>query len=98
MILVLKSIRPDALPGNLFILRQNMFNGGMLAIELPKETIDMLFKEFAGKDASLSVDVEAETFEIDAVGKKEKVSFKLAGFDKALVKSEGWVGYADRNY
>lgn len=80
------------------IFRQNMFNGGLLAIELPKEIIDKLFKEFSGKDASLSVDVESETFEIEAAGKKEKVSFKLAGFDKALVKSEGWVGYADKHY
>ena len=81
------------------IFRQNMFNCGLLAIELPKETIDRLFKEYAGKDVTLSVDVGAGQFEIEAVGgKKETVSFQLGGFDKALVESEGWVGYADKHY
>ncbi len=80
------------------IFRQNMFNSGLLAIELPKETIDRLFKEYAGKEASVNVDIENESFEIEGSGKREKIIFKLAGFDKALVKSEGWVGYADKNY
>jgi 3-isopropylmalate/(R)-2-methylmalate dehydratase small subunit len=80
------------------IFRQNMFNCGMLAIELPKEMIDTLFKKYSGKDAILSVSIQSPGIDITCEGKTETISFTLGGFDKALVESNGWVGYADSKY
>lgn len=80
------------------IFRQNMFNCGMMAIELPKEKIDYLFSTYTGKDAEIAINVDAENFTISASGKSDTIDFKLNGFDKALVKSGGWVGFADKKY
>ncbi len=80
------------------IFRQNMFNCGMAAIELPKEKIDALFA-FAGfADSSMAVDVEAQTLTIKGGGKEETFSFDISPFDKALVLAGGWVDYADQKY
>jgi 3-isopropylmalate/(R)-2-methylmalate dehydratase small subunit len=80
------------------IFRQNMFNCGMMAIELDAKTIDRLFKEYSQKEVSLKINIETETIGISADGKKEDVKFTLGGFDKALVVADGWVGYADKKY
>ena len=37
------------------IFKQNMFNCGMMAVELPKDAIDRLFTEFAGRKGSVSL-------------------------------------------
>ncbi len=80
------------------IFRQNMYNCGMFAIELPKEKIDYLFANYAGKETSLSIDVDADKIIVSADGKSEEIDFAVGGFDKTLVKEGGWVGYADNNY
>lgn len=80
------------------IFRQNMYNCGMLAIELPKDQIDSIFANFGGKDTSITVDVENDKIIITAGDKTETIDFKVGGFDKTLVKEGGWVGYADKNY
>ena len=51
------------------IFRQNMYNCGMFAIELPKATIDGLFVDYAGKEVSMAIDVEADQITINADGK-----------------------------
>ena len=51
------------------IFRQNMYNCGLLAIELPKETIDRLFATYKGKDTTLSADVENAKLTFTAGGK-----------------------------
>jgi len=80
------------------IFRQNMYNCGMFAIELEKEQIDSLFKNYEGKDATVSIDVDNDKIIMTADGKTEEIDFKVGGFDKTLVKEGGWVGYADKNY
>ncbi len=40
------------------IFRQNMFNCGMMAVELPAETIDRIFKVFSAEDTSVETDME----------------------------------------
>jgi 3-isopropylmalate/(R)-2-methylmalate dehydratase small subunit len=80
------------------IFRQNMYNCGMMALELSKDTIDHLFTEYAGKKCTIDIDVESEKLDIQCDGKSEKISFKLDSFDKALVKAGGWVEYADLKY
>ncbi len=80
------------------IFRQNMYNCGMFAIELPKETIDAFFTDYAGKDVAMAMDIDGDQIIIDAEGKTETIDFKVGEFDKTLVKEGGWVGYADKNY
>ena len=80
------------------IFRQNMYNCGMFAIELPKETIDNLFNNYAGKDTSIEIDVDNDKIIVTSSEKSEVIDFKVGGFDKTLVKEGGWVGYADKNY
>ena len=80
------------------IFRQNMFNCGLMAISLPEETIDEIFKTFAGTGAECTTDMEKFTFTITN-GKTTKVyPFKVGDFDLELVKAGGWVDYADSKY
>lgn len=80
------------------IFRQNMFNCGMTAIELPKEKIDALFGYAEFADTSITVDVAEETLTVKGGGKEESFSYSISPFDKALVLAGGWVDYADQRY
>jgi 3-isopropylmalate/(R)-2-methylmalate dehydratase small subunit len=80
------------------IFRQNMYNCGMLAIELPKEKIDYLFQNYMGKDTSIEIDILNDKIKIASKEKAEEIEFKIGDFDKTLVKEGGWVGYADKKY
>lgn len=80
------------------IFRQNMYNCGMFAIELPKEKIEYIFENYAGKDTSIEIDVDNDKIIVTSPEKSETIDFKVGGFDKTLVKEGGWVGYADKNY
>ncbi len=81
------------------IFRQNMFNCGMIAAELPKETMDSLFATYSGSEASVEADVTAGTLSFSAPGKEAMVvPFVLGGFDRALVEAGGWVEFAAQRY
>ncbi|NTW72355.1 MAG: 3-isopropylmalate dehydratase small subunit [Eubacteriaceae bacterium] len=80
------------------IFRQNMYNCGMFAIELPKEKIDYLFDNYAGKDTTIEVDGDNNKIIVTTSDKSEAIDFSVGEFDKTLVKEGGWVGYADKNY
>jgi 3-isopropylmalate/(R)-2-methylmalate dehydratase small subunit len=77
------------------IFRQNMFNCGMLAIELTREEIDLMFA--LGDEVTISVDLDKNR--LTAWGKEEiHFDFTLNSFDRDLVISGGWLAYADKNY
>ncbi|MBU0485761.1 MAG: 3-isopropylmalate dehydratase small subunit [Proteobacteria bacterium] len=77
------------------IFRQNMFNCGMLAIELPGSDIDTIIS--LGNKVEIAVDLEKGT--VVARGAKEvSFAFQLNPFDLELVKAGGWLAYADKNY
>ena len=80
------------------IFRQNMYNCGMMAIEMPVDAINNLFKKYSGKETSLKVDIDKSFIEVESGGQKESVDFKIGDFDRTLVKAGGWVEYADKNY
>lgn len=80
------------------IFRQNMFNCGMMAVELDKELIDKIFTLFAGKETSLQTDMENMTFTLSTDGLSEVIPFSISEYDLSLVKAGGWVDYADQNY
>ena len=80
------------------IFRQNMFNCGMAAIELPKEDLDLIFTHAEDADAAMTLDIEAQTLTVSGGGKQKTFSFEISPFDKALVLAGGWVDYADSKY
>ena len=79
------------------IFRQNMFNCGILAVELPRAELDKLFA--LKGPVTIAVDVTAERLTAAGPG-GESVScaFRLNPFDKRLVEAGGWLAYADARY
>ncbi|MBF0203754.1 MAG: 3-isopropylmalate dehydratase small subunit [Desulfamplus sp.] len=91
------------------IFRQNMFNCGMMAVELEKDVIDRIFSLFAGKTTFVETNMEKMTFTFSTDGMadgtndssdglREIIPFTVSEYDLALVKAGGWVNYADQNY
>jgi 3-isopropylmalate/(R)-2-methylmalate dehydratase small subunit len=80
------------------IFRQNMFNCGMLAVELPPATIDLLFSRFAGKPTDVETDFENGRLIFRTDGDEEIIPFAVSEFDRQLVSAGGWVDFADSHY
>ena len=80
------------------IFRQNMFNGGMLAIELPKADIDRLFALEKEGEVEVAVDLANQSLTAKAGRREEAFRFEISPFDKALVEAGGWVEFADARY
>ena len=80
------------------IFRQNMFNCGMLAIELPAETIDRIFDEFSEFDTSIYADLGKSVLSVQGGGRETEIAFTISEFDRSLVAAGGWVEYADSHY
>jgi len=80
------------------IFRQNMYNCGMFAIELPKEKIDYLFDNYKDKETTIEIDVDRDKIIVSSADQTEEIDFTVGEFDKALIKEGGWVGYADKKY
>ena len=79
------------------IFRQNMFNCGMLAVEMPEEVIEKMFRHRGGH-AKVSVDFENNSLTIESAKGKATFRYPISEFDKALVKAGGWVEFADSKY
>ena len=80
------------------IFRQNMYNNGMLAVELPAETIDKLFKLSKKGDVEIEADISAGQFIIKSGDEEERIMFSVNSFDKALVEAGGWLQFAEKKY
>jgi len=81
------------------IFRQNMFNCGIMALELTKSDIEELFK--IKGEVEISVDLKNEKITAKSNAKKQKAvqyNFKLNPFDKKLIQDGGWLAYAVKNY
>ena len=81
------------------IFRQNMFNCGILAIELQKPEIDALF----ALPAPVRIEVDLKAMRLTATSAQEGASalscdFVLNDFDRDLVGAGGWLAYADQRY
>ena len=79
------------------IFRQNMFNCGMLAIELSEKAIGELFAH-RGADALISIDFDNDKLTMTSSRSSKTFDYQIAEFDKALVKAGGWVEFADLKY
>jgi 3-isopropylmalate/(R)-2-methylmalate dehydratase small subunit len=81
------------------IFRQNMFNCGMLAIELPAHDIDSLFGFADRANVMCDVDLHDKALVFSwGKGKSSAFHFSLNEFDEALVKAGGWLEFADAKY
>lgn len=80
------------------IFRQNMFNCGMMAVELPEATIDDIFKTFGGKVTQLDTDLNGSVFTLTSKDRTETIPFSISEYDRSLVEVGGWVEYADAHY
>ncbi len=81
------------------IFRQNMFNCGILAIELLPAQIDEIFAMIGDLVLSVKLQEGKLTAMSSDSSQEEKVfSFSLNGFDRELVAAGGWLNYADAKY
>ncbi|HEB70723.1 MAG TPA: 3-isopropylmalate dehydratase small subunit [Desulfobulbus sp.] len=79
------------------IFRQNMFNCGILAVEVSTEDLDRLFT--LTPEVQVDVDLQNETLTATGGdGTTVVCRFTLNPFDRELVGAGGWLTYADRNY
>lgn len=81
------------------IFRQNMFNCGMLALELSPQVVDRLFSRYGKEGATIAVDIQSFLLTVTSTGSPaETIPFKLSPFEAALIQTGGWVEYADAKY
>lgn len=83
------------------IFRQNMYNCGLLAIDMDKKSIEDMFHTFADKETECKIvfnDDGTAKVKLIAGSLSKSYPFRLEDFEKALVENEGWVGYADSKY
>ena len=83
------------------IFRQNMYNCGLLALEMPKREIDDMFRTFADKECECKIEPKDDgTWKVKLIAGSLSKSypFKLEGFEKALIENEVWIGYAESKY
>lgn len=80
------------------IFRQNMFNCGMLAIELPKSDIDQIIALESEGDIEVSIDINKQKLSAVVGSKSLDFNFEISPFDSALVEAGGWVEFADARY
>jgi len=80
------------------IFRQNMYNCGMLAIELPENNIEEIFSTFSVSGCSVKTDLANQTISFYSDKTEKEYKFNISSFNKDLVKAGGWVEYADSRY
>jgi 3-isopropylmalate/(R)-2-methylmalate dehydratase small subunit len=80
------------------IFRQNMFNCGMPAIELPEEEINAIFNTFSKEPARMTINIQKHEITLQSKHQTRTTGFRISEFDRALIQTGGWVEYADRHY
>ena len=80
------------------IFRQNMFNCGLLAVELPAAVIARIFRDHAAGDCVAEAHLDRGVIAIRSAAGTEEVPISLSEFDRALVEAGGWLDYADSRY
>ncbi|MDP3481504.1 MAG: 3-isopropylmalate dehydratase small subunit [Desulfoprunum sp.] len=81
------------------IFRQNMFNCGILAIELKKENLDTLF----AMQGSIQIKIDLQNSTMTAISdnpaqKDASCSYQMNALDRDLVAAGGWLAFADQRY
>lgn len=79
------------------IFRQNMFNCGLLAIEMSKEDIQKIF-DLRARDTTVEVNLKKRELYVKNDSTHIALPFTLSEFDAELVEAGGWVEFADKKY
>jgi 3-isopropylmalate/(R)-2-methylmalate dehydratase small subunit len=81
------------------IFRQNMFNCGILALELPESDINNLMNMKGNVTVQVNIEKgEMQANSDDSSQESISCSFELNSFDKDLVAAGGWLSFADQRY
>ncbi len=81
------------------IFRQNMFNCGILAIELKKDDLDLLFAMPGSVEIRVDLSMNTMTaISDDSTQKVLSCPFQLNALDRDLVAAGGWLAFADTRY
>ena len=80
------------------IFRQNMFNCGLLPVELSVQEIEEIFSAFSGTEAECSVDLDSLCITVTSGTDTKEYDFSLSDFHKDMIASGGWVEYANSKY
>jgi len=80
------------------IFRQNMYNCGMLAVELNSDKINHLFEKYSGLNPQIATDLETGEFTVRSGELVDKISFLISEFDRSLIEAGGWLEFADQRY
>ncbi len=81
------------------IFRQNMFNCGILAIELSQKELDSFFTMKGNINLTVDIDAGKLTAKSDNSSQQDRIcNFELNSFDKDLVGAGGWLAFADQRY
>lgn len=81
------------------IFRQNMFNCGILAIELDKNDIERLFNLTGTVEITVDLDKKLISATVEGANKEAvQCGFEINPFDRDLVSAGGWLAYAAEKY
>ena len=80
------------------IFKRNMFNCGMMAVELSPDIISGIFSVFSKRETKIETLFDKSSFILKSGDITESVQFEISEFDRALVSAGGWVEYADSRY
>ncbi len=80
------------------IFRQNMFNCGMMAVELPENTIEHIFKNYSYKYTLIETNLKDNRFILKTDDQAEEFAFSISDYDRSLVEAGGWLEFADLHY
>jgi len=81
------------------IFKKNMCNCGLLAIELPANVIDNLFDKYSNSEAVAKIDLTNKKIKIIVDDNIVlEISFDLPKFDEELIKTGGWIDFAENRY
>ena len=83
------------------IFRQNMFNNGLMAIEMDKKSISDMFHTFADKDTECKVVINDDgtaKVKLIAGSLSKSYQFKIDEFEETLIENDGWIGYVESKY
>ena len=81
--------------------KQDMQKCAVIAVELDRKSLDDIFRTFSGKDTECKIVISDEggaKVKLIAGSLSKSYPFSLDEFEKALVKNEGWIGFADNKY
>ncbi|MBN1957256.1 MAG: 3-isopropylmalate dehydratase small subunit [Desulfuromonadales bacterium] len=80
------------------IFRQNMYNCGMMAIELAAPELDRLFELAEYGQVHIHIDVNRRQINAETHTKRLTFNFDITPFDMALVNAGGWINFVDTRY